>query len=85
MGQLAYLIDTNILSEPMKPDANPQVLALWERHGPRVRTASVVIHEMRHGIAKLPESRRKTNLSEYLHRLMRDSLAVLPYDVEAAL
>lgn len=85
VGQLIYLLDSNILSEPTKAQANPHVLAKWEQYGSQVCTASVVIHELRYGVARLPEGKRKAALAAYLNGLLRHPLAVLPYDAAAAL
>jgi tRNA(fMet)-specific endonuclease VapC len=85
VGRVAYLLDSNILSEPTKAQPNPHVLAKWERHGAEVCTASVVIHELRYGVARLPEGKRKAALAAYLDGLLRHPLPVLPYDAGAAL
>jgi tRNA(fMet)-specific endonuclease VapC len=85
VGRVAYLLDSNILSEPTKAQPNPHVLAKWERHGAEVCTASVVIHELHYGVARLPEGKRKAALAAYVQGLLNHPLSVLPYDSEAAL
>ena len=40
---------------------------------------------MRYGVARMPEGVRKQRLSRYLEQVLREPLAVLPYDREAAL
>jgi tRNA(fMet)-specific endonuclease VapC len=58
---------------------------MLEQFGPHLCTASVVIHEMRFGVGRLPVGKRKTALMSYLNRLLAHPIAVLPYDAEAAL
>lgn len=84
MGRLVYLLDSNILSEPTKAKASPRVMNNLEQFGSVICTASVVVHEMRFGLERLPEGKRKTALTGYLNRLLDHPLAVLPYDAEAA-
>ena len=85
MGRLTYLLDSNILSEPTRANANPLVLNKLKQFGTRTCTASVVIHEMRFGVERLPEGKRKAALANYLNRLLVQPIAVLPYDNEAAI
>jgi tRNA(fMet)-specific endonuclease VapC len=85
MGRLIYLLDSNILSEPARPHADAKVLGKLEQFGSHLCTAAVVVHEMRFGVARLPEGRRKASLANYLDRLLAHPIIVLPYDAEAAL
>lgn len=85
MGRLTYLLDSTILSEPTRPHPDAKVLGKLEQFGSRICTASVVFHEMRFGVERLPTGRRKAALTNYLNRLLAHPIVVLPYDVEAAL
>lgn len=84
MGRLIYLLDSNILSEPTKAQASPRVMNNLEQFGSVICTASVVVQEMRFGLERLPEGKRKTALTNYLNRLLDHPLVVLSYDREAA-
>ena len=82
---MRYLLDTNILSEPTRKAPDPGVLEHLRAHRNEVVTAAPVIHELRYGIARLPPGQRREALSNYLDRLLRQPIEVLPYDREAAL
>ncbi|HEX4955020.1 MAG TPA: type II toxin-antitoxin system VapC family toxin [Thermoanaerobaculia bacterium] len=80
-----FLLDTNILSEPLRPRPSPRALAKLDEHHGELATAAVVIHEMAYGLAKLPPSRRKDGIRDYLEEMIHSGVTVLPYDLEAAL
>lgn len=78
-----FLLDSNILSEPSRPMPNAQVLNRLNLHRSEVGVASVVIHEILYGCWRLPTSRRKDSLWQYI----QDSVLPLPvfdYDLKAA-
>ncbi|MHB1606897.1 MAG: PIN domain-containing protein [Leptospirales bacterium] len=81
---LKYLLDTNILSEPLKLNPNPSVLARMRQHADLSATAATVWHELHYGHSRLPESRKKTLIGDYLARLSASRLDVLLYDADAA-
>lgn len=81
---MGYLLDTAILSEPMRPAPQASVLAAFERHAGSLATATVVIHELEYGIARLPSGRRRRELADYLQVLLASDLEVLPYTTAAA-
>lgn len=81
---MRYLLDTNVLSEPLRPEPDDRVLRrLRDRRG-EVATASVVWHEMLFGCYRLPPSARQSAIQEYLDEVLRPSIPVLPYDTRAA-
>jgi tRNA(fMet)-specific endonuclease VapC len=82
---LRFLLDTNILSEPTKRYPNFKVLARLRKHLSESATAATVIHEMRHGLGRLPPGRQRDALTDYLDRLLRQPIAVLAYDRDAAI
>ena len=84
MAGLSYLLDTNVLSEVVKPTPNRRVMSLIKAHGKEICTASLVIHEMGYGMHKLDAGRIKRNLQMYLRILKEEGLIVLPYDQDAA-
>ena len=70
-AQLAWLIDTNVLSEMMRPRPEPRVadfLDSIERDG--IGLASVTVWEILDGIGRLSPSRRRENLADRLHDLL---------------
>ncbi len=85
MGRLSYLLDSNILSEPSRPSPNMHVQSRMQAHRYDVCTAAPVLHEMRYGLARMPEGKRKQELTHYLEQAVHQPLTILPYDREAAL
>ena len=54
------ILDTNVVSELMRPEPAPRV-ANWVRDRDRreLRTTAITLAEIRYGIARLPDGRRK--------------------------
>jgi predicted nucleic acid-binding protein len=80
------VLDTNVVSEAMKPEPHPAVRA-W-LNGQATETlylSTVTLAELLFGIGALPVGRRKDLLAQTLDglmRLFRDR--VLPFDMDAA-
>ena len=79
------LLDTNVLSEPMRQQPDAAVMVQLEQGGHRLHTASVVIHELIYGVQRLPRGRRRQRLGSYVQGVLASGLSVLPYDSTAAL
>lgn len=80
---LRYLLDTNILSEPLRERPSEYLLSQLEAHHGELATASTVVHEMIHGYLILPKGKRRTRIEDYVTRTLAD-LTVFPYDDDAA-
>jgi tRNA(fMet)-specific endonuclease VapC len=80
---LRFLLDTNVLSEPLKPIPQEALLHRLEEHHEEVATAAPVWHELVYGCRRLPPSRRRATLERYLDEALA-GLIVLPYDTAAA-
>ena len=80
---LKYLLDTNIISEPLRPQPNPHVLANLQRYQQEIAIASIVWHELWFGCLRLVPSRRRTAVETYLQHVVR-AIPMLPYDEQAA-
>jgi tRNA(fMet)-specific endonuclease VapC len=78
-----YLLDTNILSEPARPLPNARVLYKLDVYRSEVVVCSVVVHELLHGCLRLPESKRREFLWNYIHESVLN-LPVFDYDLKAA-
>lgn len=85
MGSLNFLLDSNVLSELTQAEANAGVMEQLARHRASCATTTVVMHELACGVARLPESARKTRLRSFVNGLIDCGMAILPYDLEAAL
>ena len=81
---LKYLLDTNIVSEPLRPKPSARVLRMLRRHETEVAISSVVWHELRFGVERLPESRRREVIERYLETVVLASIPILDYDRAAA-
>ncbi len=81
---LRYLLDTNLISEPLKPAPRPQVIARLKEHKTELATASVVWHEAWFGCRRLPVSTRRAAIETYLLNVVGRTIPILPYDEAAA-
>lgn len=81
---IEFLVDTNILSQPLRPIPHPGVMRRLEEHGERIATASVVWHELLFGCHRLPPSARRSMVERYLFHTIQPAVPILAYDVRAA-
>ena len=79
-----YLLDTNVLSEPLRPVLHPKVIDRLRRHQDELATASIVWHELWFGCQRLPDSAKRQAIEDYLTHVIAPSLPILPYDERAA-
>ncbi len=79
-----YLLDTNVLSEPLRLRPNAGVLAGLARFEGQLCTAAPVWNELRFGCARLPAGPKRRALEDYLDEVVRPFIPVLPYDAAAA-
>jgi predicted nucleic acid-binding protein len=64
---LSFLLDTNVVSEWMKPRPNPGVVAwLAEVDEDRVFLSVVTVTELRYGIERMPAGNRRKRLDVWL-------------------
>jgi toxin FitB len=81
------LLDTNVVSEPLKFDSDPEVLA-WLDAQPvaTLYLSTISLAELRFGIAILPEGRKKERLRLRLDERVLPAFEdrILPFDAEAA-
>ena len=84
MSNPQFLLDTNILSEPLRPVPNPRVMESLVRFSGLTATATVVFHEMLYGCYRLPNSRKRQGIEAYLRQEVEAKLLLLPYDTQAA-
>lgn len=81
---LKYLLDTNIVSEPLRPKPQHGVVRKLRRHEDEVAISSVVWHELRFGVERLPVSRRRDVILRYLDEVVAATMPILDYDRAAA-
>ena len=81
---LRFLLDTNIVSEPLRPRPNSRLLQRLHLHQAEVAVAAVVWHELWFGCQRLPPSAKRTAIEAYLNEVVAVTMPVLPYDERAA-
>jgi predicted nucleic acid-binding protein len=77
------VVDTNVLSEPLRQRPEPRVLA-WLAQRPAVVITSVSVGEILAGVARLPEGKRRDALAAGVSASIDNTDEVLPYDEAAA-
>ncbi len=81
------VLDTNVLSELMKPRPSPAVLTwIATTEGELLTTTAITEAELRYGVAALPAGRRRTALSADIDGLLDEELGgrILAFDRPAA-
>ena len=81
---LAWLLDTNAISEPLRPAPNGHMLRRIEKNEGQIAIAAVVWHELLYGCRRLPKSKRRDAIEQYLFDVVRPTMPILPYDAQAA-
>jgi tRNA(fMet)-specific endonuclease VapC len=79
-----YLLDTNIVSEPLRTAPSRSVLARLRRHAEELAIASVAWHELWFGCLRLPISARRSAIERYLNEVVELSIPIVAYDARAA-
>jgi len=80
-----FLLDTNILSEPLKATPNSKALRKLRIHQAEIATATPVWHELLFGCRRLPPSATKRRIiEEYLSNVIWPAVPILSYDRTAA-
>ncbi|WP_457426718.1 PIN domain-containing protein [Roseateles sp. P5_E7] len=80
------VLDTNVVSEAMKPAPQPAVLAWLDRQAAEtLYLSTVTVAELLFGVAALPAGRRRNVLKEAVDGMLAlFGDRVLPFDVDAA-
>jgi len=81
---IRYLLDTNVISEPVRPTPADTVLSQLDAHGGELALSAPSWHELNYGVARMAQGRRRSYLTHYLREVVRPSMPILPYDHEAA-
>lgn len=83
-----FLLDTNLVSELLRPRPDPGVLAWVATQPPSsLYLSAVSLAELWQGVEAMPEGRRRNQLALALHALLEEVFAerVLPFEAAAAL
>ncbi len=68
---MAWLLDTDVLSESSNPRPNEQVMAWLDDHDDELHLSTISLGEMVKGIELLPAGRRKKEIATWFQRLER--------------
>ena len=80
---LKYLLDTNIISQAMRPSPNQNLVERLTVNKLEIATATVVVHELLYGCFRLPESKKRRAFLEYIEEVVLN-LPIFDYDLRAA-
>jgi toxin FitB len=81
------LVDTNVVSEPLRPRGNPRVPDWLDRQIPRTLYISTIsVAEILFGVRSLPAGKRRAALATAIEREVQRLFAgrVVPFDLAAA-
>ncbi|VEP16672.1 conserved hypothetical protein [Hyella patelloides LEGE 07179] len=81
---IKYLLDTNILSEAIRPKPNPNVLQKLQLHQQQLGTATLVIHELLFGCYRLLVSKKRETLQAYIENVILPNISIFDYDLKSA-
>jgi toxin FitB len=81
------LLDTNVVSELMRPAPEAAVLSWLNRQAAdTLWLNSVVVSELLYGIARLPDGKRRAQMAQTVQAMLDEDFSgrVLPFDLDAA-
>jgi tRNA(fMet)-specific endonuclease VapC len=81
---MRYLLDTNIVSEPVVARPDSSVLQKIKANAGTLAIASVTWQELLYGLFLLPMGKRRDQIDDYLFRRVRHTLPILGFDERAA-
>ena len=81
---MRFLLDTNVVSEPLRPSPSTTIMRRLREHDGEMAIPSLVWHELRFGCARLPKSRRREVIERYIDEVVAVSFPILDYDQQAA-
>jgi len=84
MARVIYLLNTNIISEPLAAKPNPGVMEKIRTHGTDLAITSVTWQELLYGMLLLPAGHRREQIKDYLIDRVGPSLPILGFDAAAA-
>ena len=80
-----YLLDTNVISERMKAQPSPAVIEWLEANKAELYLPSIALDELRYGVLRLPDGRRKDGFARAVEGLAASYAdKIVPFDAKAA-
>jgi tRNA(fMet)-specific endonuclease VapC len=84
MGEVKFLLDTNVFSELSKEEPQRRVLSRFHQHRLAVASCAPVLHELQFGVLRMPEGERRERLWNFVNGFLEEGIETLPYDRKAA-
>jgi len=84
MVMLRYLLDTNTVSDPTHPITDTLIARRLVEHAEEIATGAPVLHELLYGASRLPPSRKRLRVEQFIASAVRARIPILPYDETAA-
>ena len=69
---MKYVVDTNVVSELMKPVPSDNVIDWFQDHEGEVYLTAITVKELFYGMLRLPDGKRKTSLKEAMTAIVMD-------------
>ena len=82
---LRFLLDTNILSESVRQLPSQNMIEKLQQYEGEITTSTTIWHELVFGCSRLLSSQKRIFLERYLYQVIRPTIPILPYDIEAAI
>ena len=81
---MRYLLDTNVVSNPVSRRPSVRTLRMLESHGAACAVPAPVWHELLFGCERLPRGKRRLEIEEYFRTVVAPAYPVFSYDESAA-
>lgn len=81
---IRFVLDTNIISEPLRPNPNSHIALKLKEFENEIAIASLVWHELLYGVERLPPSQKRQKIEDYLRNVVKGKMPILPYDEAAS-
>lgn len=79
------VVDTNVVSEPLRPNPDPRVVAWLAEHSNDLALTTITIGELQYGVDRLPRGARRDRLADAVAALVVTAAdRVLDYDAPSA-
>jgi tRNA(fMet)-specific endonuclease VapC len=84
MAGVRFLLDTNIVSEPVVAQPQAIVLERIREHSGSLAISVVTWQELLYGMLLLPLGKRRDRIEDYLFRRVRPAIPLIDFDERAA-
>ena len=80
---MKFLLDINVLSEPLRPEPDPHVVAWFDSADEdRLFISVIAIAELSHGVSLLPTGRKRQRLEEWLNQDLKERFSDRVIDID---